>query len=524
MQRTMDKLFVLWLRSAVVVLGVLWCSPVFAQPADSLSLDLLVPNFEQRPFVVSEIHGLSGGEVDVDAGFVSENGRLQLSWPNDGNLHLFKLRCSGVEWSLSVCGPEPEVQRLLAPRTGLGPFSARPGELAVEASQASTPLVLGQFSNALEGLRAEWAVEFQRSRLWGDGQRKNEAAEVLGAGMDVEEPEALVAKEERTQDDALQFLDSVLQSAIHRHGDGRAQPVLEYMAAMSKSLEVELVSERLSAFDLHWSQSSAPDPTDAASVLNFITGVNLFARTDNWSEDAASAYATAVQEADFEALVKSTSAWWGGADPDKTAAWLLYRLGRDGFDVQKPGFPFSVRSWSLAWEALIADQCDHPVYGGEFRNWRNRERAQMELPAQLRAFNAGEELIRLDELVGSGPAVWLWVDAAAPSTTLQIQVLEKMLASKEGRKLQRDMQWVLADAGTDFAAFQQLIRLVAKRSGGLSKMPFLMVHTGADVRLSRAFDLLSLPAIRMHGSELSPVSAHLPLPGPDLMLWLARRP
>ena len=216
-QRTMDKLFVLWLRSAVVVLGVLWCSPVFAQPADSLSLDLLVPNFEQRPFVVSEIHGLSGGEVDVDAGFVSENGRLQLSWPNDGNLHLFKLRCSGVEWSLSVCGPEPEVQRLLAPRTGLGPFSARPGELAVEASQASTPLVLGQFSNALEGLRAEWAVEFQRSRLWGDGQRKNEAAEVLGAGMDVEEPEALVAKEERTQDDALQFLDSVLQSAIHRH-------------------------------------------------------------------------------------------------------------------------------------------------------------------------------------------------------------------------------------------------------------------------------------------------------------------
>lgn len=520
----MDKLFVLWWRSAVVVLGILWCSPVFAQPSDSLSLDLLVENFEQRPFVVSEIQGLSGGEIDVDAGFVSKNGALQLTWPNDGGLHLFKLRCSGVEWSISVCGPEPEVQRLLAPRTGLGPFSARPGELAVGANQASTPLVLGQFSNALDGLRAEWAVEFQRSRLWGDGQRKSEAAEVLGATMDEEEAGALIETEERTPGEALQLLDSALQSAIEWHGDGRAQPVLDYMAAMSKSLEVEFVSERLAAFDMSWSQSPAPDPTDPAAVMNFITGVNLFARTDRWTEDAVSAHATAVRGADFEALVMSTSAWWGGADPDKTAAWLLYRLGRDGFGVQKPGFPFSGRSWSPAWEALIADQCDHPVYGGEFQNWRNRERAQTELPGQLRAFNAGGDLIRLDELVGSGPAVWLWVDAAAPSTTLQIQVLEKMLASKEGRKLQRDMQWVLADAGTDFEAFQLLIRRIAQRSGGLSKMPFLMVHTGADLRWSRAFDLLSLPAIRMHGPELSPVSAHLPLPGPDLMLWLARRP
>ena len=130
--------------------------------------------------------------------------------------------------------------------------------------------------------------------------------------------------------------------------------------------------------------------------------------------------------------------------------------------------------------------------------------------------------MRLDDVVGSGPALWLWIDASAPSTTVQLQVLERMI--REMRNAPRDFTWVVADAGSNWSAFLRLFEEAVGRAGGVKRMPFEMVHTGGDIRWTRAFGLSTLPSVRHHGTGLKPTPRDLPLPGPALSGWLARRP
>ena len=70
------------------------------------------------------------------------------------------------------------------------------------------------------------------------------------------------------------------------------------------------------------------------------------------------------------------------------------------------------------------------------------------------------------------PVAWLWIDASAPTTVLQLQVLERMMTSTEGPGRRgkapfKDLKWIVVDAGQDWAAFEQLIRTAAARHGGL---------------------------------------------------------
>ena len=124
----------------------------------------------------------------------------------------------------------------------------------------------------------------------------------------------------------------------------------------------------------------------------------------------------------------------------------------------------------------------------------------------------------LEEVSGSGPSLWLWIDAGAPSTLLQIQVLERMLADAGVRRrglLPRDLQWIVVDAGTDWEAYQRLVREVAERHGGLSKVPYTLLHTGGDLRWTETFGLSTLPAVRHVAPRLQPTQEEPPLPGPD---------
>ena len=89
-----------------------------------------------------------------------------------------------------------------------------------------------------------------------------------------------------------------------------------------------------------------------------------------------------------------------------------------------------------------------------------------------------QNLVDIESVVGSGPALWLWLDASAPSTTVQLQVLERMLADPASQRVVRGMTWVVADAGTDFEAFERLTQHLAERYGGLNRMPFELLHTG----------------------------------------------
>lgn len=504
-------------RWTALFLGVFVWSLAGRSQGDSLQLILSGSGLEGKPFLFSETQLLSGTEVDFASGFVSLEGQLELTWPDDGLLHLFKLRCNGVEWSVPVCGPEKEEQRLLVTQRGSGPFAARPGEFMLGASEGTKASRMGRFSEKLEEVRALWAVEFQRSMLWGNGANVG-AAEVLGAAIDEN------SGPQPSADSVRMALVFSLKEVLHEQSKGQPEPVVNYMAALANSVELELNADRLLSFQDHWRSASAPDPRNVSSVLNFTTGLALFAREEALPVAAALAYSQALHTGNFDSLVSSTATWWGQLDADKTAAWLLFRLGRDAFGAKKPGRPFSSRSWSPAWAACMQNMSVHPKYGLEFQTWLDNEQALSVLPGALRAFNAAENLVRLEDVVGSGPAVWMWLDAGAPSTTVQLQVLEQLLASKEGRKWQRNMQWVVADAGSDIEAFQRLIRRTAKRCGGLSKMPFLMLHTGADLRWTRAFDLSSLPAMRMHQPDLIPMPDHVPLPGPELMLWLAKLP
>lgn len=167
---------------------------------------------------------------------------------------------------------------------------------------------------------------------------------------------------------------------------------------------------------------------------------------------------------------------------------------------------------------------EHPVYGEEAALWWASIQPTVQLPKDLRAMNAGSALVSLEDIVGSGPAMWLWLDASSPSTTVQLSVLDQMMASQESKRWQKGWTWVVVDAGNDWEAFQRLNRQAIARYGSLSRMPYLLIHTAGDVRWTEAFEVSALPCMRRHGPDRKPFVEWTPLPGPELSRLLSKRP
>ena len=215
-----------------------------------------------------------------------------------------------------------------------------------------------------------------------------------------------------------------------------------------------------------------------------------------------------------------------------TAAWMMARLGDGGLGFVPPSRFARSQTLPAAMLDLLAELTSHPLLGGAAERLVREFESPGALPKALRAFTGNGDLARLDEMTGSGPALWLWVDASAPSTLVQLQVLERMIqdAGRRGRRspsgptLPKDLEWIVVDAGLDWAAFERMVRDAGLRNGGLSRIPYQMVHTGGDIRWSEAFELEVLPSVRHNGPDGSPTRAELPLPGPSLIGWLAKRP
>ncbi len=495
---------------------VVTCS---GQEADLVRVQFESPSLAGMSFVLSEEWPLSGTRVPLMVGRVGEDETIEMAWSDDGQLHLLTLECGGAVWSIPVCGESPSGDTLLVPERGGGPFSSRRG--AIKNGPNDEPRVatsVDAFMRDLEGLRVRWGVEFQRSRLMDTGHDREHVALVLGGPID---GSGEVSSE---VDSIMAVLQTELTLALEQHSKGMPESVQSHLRAVGLSLQIELDPDSLAAFKESWATGPAPRPSDAAALERFKLGASLFARTEAFSDDQLLSHKKALNEADFEALIETTGAWWGGPDADKTAAWFLNRLGGDAFGVKSSGQPFALRQWPSGWTYGLDRLQEHPTYGEEFELWWANEIREPSLPGEWRLFNVREELVHLKDVVGSGPAVWMWLDASAPSTTIQLRVLEQMLASRDGRKLSRNWQWIVADAGSDFEAFEALFKAVADRSGGLSKMPFDMVFAGGDAQWTRAFDVHSLPAMRHHGRDLTPISGRVPLPGPDLMRWLSKGP
>ena len=216
-------------------------------------------------------------------------------------------------------------------------------------------------------------------------------------------------------------------------------------------------------------------------------------------------------------------------DQDRTIAWFVARMGDGSMGAFPPNRFAAGRNVPQPWLELLGGFRDHPMYGAEAQRLLDRFAPPGPLPGSLRAFTAGGDLGRLEDQVGSGPAVWLWMDASAPTTVVQLQVLEKTMAMATGNRrgdgpsLPRDLQWVGIDAGQDWEAFERLVRTAAARNGGLSKLPYTLMHSGGDLRWSEAFEIRALPSVRHHGPGLEPTRQEPPLPGPELIRWLSKR-
>lgn len=361
---------------------------------------------------------------------------------------------------------------------------------------------------ATAGTAAQW----QQSLLWGESVGRREA-EVLGGRIgDQGEATALKTPE------VAAALDTLAVSLAGPDEDALG----EVLQAMIWTARLGLPDVPVDALREEW--KALPSPVTWAEARRFEAGLDLFARTDTWTEEDRQRHRRALRNGDWDALVESTSMWWGEPDADKTAVWFLMRLSDDAFGVRRPVQPFQERSWPEGLSRLM----DRLETGGpaaeEMRLLRRSWAVEQRVPDSLDVFTPGEERVTVEEQVGNGPALWLWLDAGSPSTTVQLSVLERMLASPEARKWSRDLTWVVADAGKDWEAFQRLYRQLVDRYGGLSRMPFTLVHTGADHRWIRAFDLSALPTMRHHGPDFLLTPREMPLPGPALSRWLAKRP
>ena len=480
-------------------------------PGDSLRVEAVVEEGGGRPFLWAEVMPLSGVERPILEGLSGWNGAVPLAWPADGVFRVYRLRSDGSTWTLPL-GLEvlDSVSFMLAP-PGRAPFADRPGELRMKAAECTSLDLLAAVERDIQTATAGAAAEWQQSLLWGESVGRREA-EVFG-GRIGDRGEASVDENRN----AAAELDT-LAAALGDSGDA----LDEVLQAMVWSARLGLPGAPLEALRREW--QAPPAPVTWAEARRFEAGLDVFASTNAWAEEDLQRHRRALREGNWDELVQTTSMWWGAPDADKTAVWLLMRLSDDGFGVRRPAQPFQERAWPEGLSRLMDRLEAHEGVALEMKRLRASWAVQDKVPDSLHVFTPGEDRVTVKEQVGDGPAMWLWLDASSPSTTVQLSVLERMMAAPDARKWPRDLTWVVADAGRDWDAFQRLYRQLVDRYGGLSRMPFTLVHTGADHRWVKAFDLSTLPAMRHHGPDFQLTPRDMPLPGPALSRWLAKRP
>lgn len=487
-----------------------------AASEDSVRTALLLPGLEGRPFVVWEIQPLTGARREMKEGAVGLDGRMAFSWPADGVLRFFQVDCAGSTWTVPVVEAWPAGTRLVPAPPGRAPFARRPGTLQLGDGQGDRTVErLTTFELAMEEVESDAAVEWQRQWLTGNAARGGES-EVLGGRIGENKNSVDAAPMETIG--IGRRLDSMHSVAAL----GAAESVVAYIEALRWRTTLDLPGTDMDAARLEWQSQDAPDVSSQSASLRFAEGILRFATEESWPDTLVQRHRKALDQGDFDALVSTTANWWGGADPAKTEAWLLMRFARDGFGVRMPAEPFADRTWPAGLSRLLEILGQRAGTATELRLLQSGWRNSNAIPPTLRCFDQREELVRIEDVVGSGPAMWLWVDAGAPSTTVQVQVLERMI--RELRKGPRDFTWVVADAGSDWSAFQAMHDAAVAHAGSVKRVPYEMVHVGSDIRWAEAFDLSVLPSVRHHGADLQPTPMDMPLPGPELSRWLARQP
>jgi len=489
----------------------------------------LLEGWENRPYRLSEYHPLSATRSVLFEGQVDVNGRVDFSWPDDGEIHFLELECSGVVWSLPARGGLSGGVELQIPEPGQAPFTSRPGGVLWDGqTDPWTPILLAQADALVAEYEERMAADIQQSLLWGasSSERKNRTGEILGTSIGSNsisvDQDSLRLIRTAAFSAAWDSLRTGIPSGVERR----------YIDVQRWQILAELDSDSLMAFRSAWEQAGAPSPDDASEVALFRLGLDRFTSLEGLSREDRAALGRAWGRGDLDSLVAVTAQWWGGRNEDMTVAWLLARLGDGGLGFAAPTRFIRGQSLPASMLGLLQHLIGYPKLGRAAERLARRFELPGALPKALRAFSGNGDLVRLDELTGSGPAVWLWVDASAPSTVVQLQVLERMIqdARRSGRRsgsgpsLPRGLEWIVVDAGMDWNAFEHMVQDAGMRNGGLSRMPYRMVHTGGDIRWSEAFELESLPVVRHNGPDGVPIRAQLPLPGPSLIGWLAKRP
>jgi hypothetical protein len=510
-------------RAGFVLLCAMFSSA--AQGQESVAT-FRIEGLENKPFRLRLFHPLSQTQTLLEEGQVGLEGQLTLTWPDDGQVHLLELECAGTVWSLPVCGPYENGAQLAVPPLGGAPFSERPGSVlwAGEAGKEWTPILVSQAQAILAEYERATAADLQQSMLWSGAASaaKSNAGEVLGASIG-EAPEA-------TNQDSMW---SVYQADFQREYDElldrcSSEAEREYLEALQWNLWPELYPDSALRWKEEWAGSALPLLDDAGGVEYFLQGLNRSASFEGWNLEERQKLRRALLDGDLDSLAAATAVWWGRTDVDRTKAWFLARLGDGGLGVQFPSRFERHMEVPAGVFALLSECEDHLVLGASAKRLKQKCLQPGALPGALRAFSASGSLIRMEELASSGPVAWLWLDASAPTTVIQLQVLERMMTSGGGQRRggnspSRDLKWVVVDAGEDWTAFEQLIRNTAARYGGLRQLPFQMLHTGGDVRWTEAFELETLPAMRHSGPGLVPTPEAPPLPGPALIDWLSKR-
>ena len=507
-----------------ILMFMAFCGAIHGQDA---AAEFTLQGLENRPYRVQVFHPLTQTTTLMEEGQVGMKGQIRLEWPDDGRLHFLELECAGVVWSLPVCGPYDHGAELAIPPLGGAPFAARPGSVLWTGEQGRewTPVLVSQAQGVLTKFEQAMAADLQQAMLWDGpaGAPKDKAVGVLGISIG-EGP-----VEEVNQDSLWSAYQVDFQRAYGAVLDRCSQGAeRDYVDALQGGILPELYPDSAATWERDWASRVLPAPNDAGEVEHFLQGLSRAADFEGWSLEERQELRRALTEGDMDSLVTITSVWWGSPDVDRTKAWFLARCGDGGMGVQFPRrfersmeVPAGVRS-------LLEACLDHPQFAASSQRLLQKLEQPGTLPAALRAFSASGSLMRMEEWAESGPVAWLWIDASAPTTVVQLQVLERMMTSTEGPGRRgkapfKDLKWIVVDAGQDWAAFEQLIRTAAARHGGLRQLPYTLLHTGGDLRWTEAFEIQALPAMRHSGPGLVPTPEVLPMPGPALTGWLAKR-
>lgn len=482
---------------------------------------------ENRPYRLSEYHPFSATRDAVNEGQTSFLGEVNVTWPDDGRLHFLELECAGVIWSLPVCGPFVEGAALRASEKGGAPFTARPGDVLWSGTDSVpwTPVLVAEAQALVDRYAATAAADIQQSLLWGGASEEVQRSAGALLGSPFGGAAGAVDRDSLWSAHALAF-SLAFDSLLVRIPAGA---VREYIGALRWGVLPDLHPDSLAAFRAHWIAKGAPQPHDAAEVALFRQGLDRFATLDSFSKEERAAFGRAWAAGSLDSLSAVTGQWWDGPNEGMTLAWFLARIGDGGFGYGPPARFSRARALPEPMRELLLKTSLHGTNVAHAERLLQLHMPKGPLPKALRIFSGSGDLVRLEEVSGSGPVAWLWIDAGAPSTLVQLQVLERMMSSSQGRKrrngaaLPRDLTWVVVDAGSDWPAFERLVRDAAVRNGGLSRMPYQLLHAGGDIRWTEVFEIRSLPRMRHSGPGLQPTPSEPPLPGPALIDWLAKR-